>query len=102
MPASPEQAQEVHAYVRKVLGEDPGYVLRYARDRIEVGSDIGGSIRVPAMFCGVYGHKTSYNLAPMGGHDAGVDADNLVLKAARELASAATRRRFCGSGVMPR
>jgi amidase len=38
---------------------------------LEVGSDIGGSIRVPAMFCGVYGHKTSYNLAPMGGHMAG-------------------------------
>lgn len=38
---------------------------------LEVGSDIGGSIRVPAMFCGVYGHKTSYNLAPMGGHHAG-------------------------------
>ncbi len=35
---------------------------------LEVGSDIGGSIRVPAMFCGVYGHKTSYDLAPMGGH----------------------------------
>lgn len=38
---------------------------------IEIGSDIGGSIRVPSMFCGVYGHKTSYNLAPMGGHNAG-------------------------------
>lgn len=38
---------------------------------LEVGSDIGGSIRVPAMFCGVYGHKTSYNVAPMGGHQAG-------------------------------
>ncbi|MFT3723175.1 MAG: amidase family protein [Hyphomonadaceae bacterium] len=38
---------------------------------LEVGSDIGGSIRVPAMFCGVYGHKTSYNLAPQGGHSPG-------------------------------
>jgi amidase len=35
---------------------------------IEVGSDIGGSIRVPAAFCGVYGHKTSHGVIPMGGH----------------------------------
>lgn len=34
----------------------------------EVGSDIGGSIRVPAAFCGVYGHKTSHGVIPMGGH----------------------------------
>jgi amidase len=38
---------------------------------LEMGSDIGGSIRVPAAFCGVYGHKPSYNLIPMGGHAAG-------------------------------
>jgi vanillate/3-O-methylgallate O-demethylase len=28
--------------VRKVLGEDPGYVLRYARDRVEVGGEMVG------------------------------------------------------------
>ncbi len=38
---------------------------------LEMGSDIGGSIRVPAMFCGVYGHKPSHGLVPMGGHTAG-------------------------------
>lgn len=38
---------------------------------LEVGSDIGGSIRVPAAFCGVYGHKTSHGVIPMGGHAAG-------------------------------
>jgi amidase len=38
---------------------------------IEVGSDIGGSIRVPAAFCGVYGHKTSHGVIPMGGHSPG-------------------------------
>jgi amidase len=35
---------------------------------LEFGSDIGGSIRVPSAFCGVYGHKPSYNLAPQRGH----------------------------------
>lgn len=35
---------------------------------LEVGSDIGGSIRIPAHFCGVYGHKPSYGLVPMRGH----------------------------------
>jgi amidase len=36
---------------------------------LEFGSDIGGSIRVPASFCGVYGHKPSFNLVPGRGHE---------------------------------
>lgn len=35
---------------------------------LEMGSDIGGSIRVPAHFCGVYGHKPSYGIVPGQGH----------------------------------
>ena len=35
---------------------------------LEFGSDIGGSIRVPAAFCGVYGHKPSFDLVPARGH----------------------------------
>ena len=34
---------------------------------LEVGSDIGGSIRVPAVFCGVYGHRPSETLLPRSG-----------------------------------
>jgi len=35
---------------------------------LEFGSDIGGSIRNPAHFCGVYGHKPTWNIVPAQGH----------------------------------
>ena len=34
---------------------------------LEIGSDIGGSIRVPAAFCGVYGHRPSGTAVPRTG-----------------------------------
>src|SRR5579859_2144122 len=35
---------------------------------LSVGSDIGGSIRVPAHFCGVYSHKPTLDLVSLQGH----------------------------------
>ena len=35
---------------------------------LELGSDVGGSIRIPAHFCGVVGHKTTHGIIPLRGH----------------------------------
>jgi len=35
---------------------------------MDTGSDIGASIRNPAHYCGVYGHKPSWGICPQTGH----------------------------------
>lgn len=35
---------------------------------LEIGSDIGASIRNPAHYCGVYGHKPTWGICPPRGH----------------------------------
>jgi amidase len=35
---------------------------------LELGSDIGGSIRIPAHWCGIFGHKPSWGIVPQRGH----------------------------------
>jgi amidase len=35
---------------------------------LEIGSDIGGSLRVPASFCGIYSHKPTWGLVGQRGH----------------------------------
>ncbi len=35
---------------------------------LELGSDIGASIRNPAHYCGVFGHKPTFELCPIRGH----------------------------------
>ena len=63
---------------------------------IEAGSDIGGSIRNPAHFCGVFGHKPTWNLLWMRGHSAPGDVRTTpdisvigpMARSAHDLASA--------------
>jgi amidase len=35
---------------------------------LSLGSDIAGSLRVPANYCGVYGHKPTHGIIPTRGH----------------------------------
>ena len=42
--------------------------LATAVTALEIGSDIGGSLRVPAAFCGVYSHKPTWGLVSQRGH----------------------------------
>ena len=45
-----------------------GAALAAGLTPLSFGSDIAGSIRIPASFCGVYGHKPTYRLIPQRGH----------------------------------
>jgi amidase len=35
---------------------------------LEIGSDVSGSLRIPASFCGVFAHKPTYGLVSQRGH----------------------------------
>jgi amidase len=59
---------------------------------LELGSDIGGSIRNPAHFCGVYGHKPTYGVCSMQGqtlpgvaHHADISVIGPLARSAQDL-----------------
>lgn len=57
---------------------------------LEYGSDIGGSIRTPAHFCGLFGHKPSFGIVPLRGHvppPHGMQAEAIALAVAGPLAT---------------
>ena len=57
---------------------------------LEFGSDIGGSIRIPSHFCGVYGHKPSYGAVPLRGHTPpGIDGPDIALAVVGPMARTA-------------
>jgi amidase len=59
---------------------------------LEIGSDIGGSIRVPAAYCGVYGHRPSETAVPRTGSFPLADRPNpaIVMAVQGPLARSAT------------
>ena len=67
------RASNPHDLTRSPGGSSGGGAAALAAGYVplEMGSDIGGSIRIPATFCGVFGHKTSYGIVPMVGHTLG-------------------------------
>jgi amidase len=59
---------------------------------LEIGGDYAGSIRLPASFCGLFGHKTSETAAPRTGHFPGGKLPNAAFAMAVQgpLARSAT------------
>jgi len=67
------------------LGRSPGgstgggsAALAAGLTPLEFGSDIGGSVRVPAAFCGVYGHRPTETLVPRVGSFPGAERPNVA------------------------
>jgi amidase len=79
------------------LGRTPGgssggsaAALASGMTPLEFGSDIGGSIRIPSTFCGLFGHKPSYGLVPSRGHaPPGLDGGDIPLAVIGPMARSA-------------
>ena len=57
---------------------------------LELGSDIGGSIRFPSNFCGTWGHKPTYGIVPLKGHNVpGTDGVDVPLAVVGPMARSA-------------
>ncbi len=53
---------------------------------LEVGSDIGASIRNPAHYCGVFGHKPTFGIIPTAGHGSPGDPSEIDIGVAGPMA----------------
>lgn len=81
-----------HDHDRTPGGSSGGSAAAVASGMVpcEFGTDIGGSVRVPAHFCGVWGHKSSWGLVAKHGHEhplmAGRDGHDGALSIAGPIA----------------
>lgn len=49
----------IYSISKMIFAGGEGSILGAAGSVIGIGSDIGGSIRIPAFFNGIFGHKSS-------------------------------------------
>ncbi|EPX84857.1 Asp-tRNAAsn/Glu-tRNAGln amidotransferase A subunit [Rubellimicrobium thermophilum DSM 16684] len=90
---------------RSTGGSSGGAAAAVASGMVPIahGTDLGGSIRIPAACCGVFGFKPSVGLNPLGpGWEeiaSGLDADHVLTRTVRDSAAALDLTAGPGAGT---